>query len=66
MSDDQRKAGLAPAFPFEFHELLLTPAADRQQTVDDSKHALEISARSAYVPDLAPLASGPDFPAKRA
>jgi hypothetical protein len=46
--------------------LLLTPAAARQQTVDDSKRALEIRARSSYVPSFAPLASDPDFPAERA
>jgi hypothetical protein len=31
----QQKAGLAPAFYFEFLRFLLTPAADQQQAVDE-------------------------------
>jgi hypothetical protein len=46
---------------------LLPSAAKPQESVDDSQAALEILARSSYVPDLnSLLAFDPDFPAKRA
>jgi hypothetical protein len=54
------RAGSAPAARCRHGDIA------RQETVDDSQAALEILGRSSYVPDLAPLALDPDFPAKRA
>jgi hypothetical protein len=49
-----------------FHTCCHVPPS-QQRAVDDSTAALEILARSSYVPDLnSLLAFDPDFPAKRA